>query len=80
MVPGVIICIAPGSMDASIIRLLAEKGITVIGGEVEPQTPSTQGFESWVSAVQAQQARKGHGEKARPPWIRKATRRAPRKL
>jgi hypothetical protein len=34
MVPGIIICIDPGSMSSTVIALLRDKGVTIIGGEL----------------------------------------------
>jgi 3-hydroxyacyl-CoA dehydrogenase len=72
------VIIVAGYMDPQIVQLLATKGIEVIA--CEPQTTQTEDFARWLSDVQAEQARSGSRKETRPPWIRKATRRAPRKL
>lgn len=78
MVPGHSIYIAAGSLPAYVVNILRDSGVEVV--EYEPQEKTAEKLARWVSDVQAKQARKGNGKETRPPWIRKATGRAPRYL
>ncbi len=78
MVPGRMIGIVVGSLERHIIELVKEQGVQVL--EYESQETQTENLARRVLDVQTQQTRKGSGKETRPPWIRKATGRAPRYL